>query len=258
MREKIYLKDKQVLAFFDKKANPEFWDNQWQIDDLHYHITSCNSDEEFIPAVKKYLPLGSRVLEGGCGRGQLVHALKYQGYKAIGIDFAPKIVENIKQAVPDLDVRVGDLQNLPIEDNYLDGYISVGVIEHFWEGYYPILSEMKRTLKPAGFLFISFPHMSPLRNFKARFGFYENREIFYQFALNPKQVIQDLQALGFTLKAEKAWDGLWGIMDEFPRLKPWIHPIYDYQKYQILRPHLDRLLKPITSHCSILVMQKMS
>ena len=104
--------------------------------------------------------------------GHQVHALNCQGYKARGIDFAEKTVHRVKEAVPELDIRVGDVRNLPIETNGLDGYVSIGVIEHFWEGYEAILSEMARTLKTKGFLFLDFPYMSPLRRFKVRQGKY--------------------------------------------------------------------------------------
>jgi 2-polyprenyl-3-methyl-5-hydroxy-6-metoxy-1,4-benzoquinol methylase len=82
--------------------------------------------------LKKYLPYkNNRILEGGCGDGHLVDAMNYWGYKVVGVDFAPKTVAKIKEVMPGLDVRLGDVQALDFEDEYFDGYWSMGVIEHF-------------------------------------------------------------------------------------------------------------------------------
>lgn len=263
--QRVYLEDKKALAYFNQKATSDFWDKHWEIAELRRRIVSCTSDKLFIPAVKAYLPRGTTVLEGGCGQGQLVHALRYKGYNAIGVDFAEKTVRNIKQAVPELDVRVGDVRNLPIEDEELDGYVSVGVIEHFCEGYHLVLAEMKRTLKQGGFLFISFPYMSPLRKLKVTLQNYpvsslqlieDQKETFYQFALDWKMVLQDLDLFGFVLKEAKPFDGIKGFKDELTWFKPWLQPIYDGKTHRKLRGRLDRLFRPFASHSILLIMQK--
>lgn len=262
---RVYLKDKHALAYFHNQATPGFWDEYWKIENLQEYILACKSDDLFLPLVKTYLSPGSTVLEGGCGCGQLVHALGFQGYKAIGIDFAEQTVRRIRQAVPELDIRMGDVRNLSIDTNELDGYVSVGVIEHFWEGYSLILSEMARTIKPGGFLFISFPYLSPLRKLKIQLGNYpmsssehleKQKAKFYQFALNWRDVLKDLQQRGFTLKDIKHWDGIKGFKDEVHWFIPVLQPIYDGKKYPKIRPHLDRIFKPFASHCIILVVQK--
>ena len=137
-------------------------------------------------------------------------------------------METIRQAMPELDVCLVDVRAPPIADNSLDGYISVGVIEHFWEGYTPILAEMRRTLRPGGFLFVSFPYLSPLRRWKVRLGAYprgtkaeyeERRDAFYQFALPAAQVQRDLERLGFRLLERLIWDGIKGFEDELTWLR---------------------------------------
>lgn len=261
---RLYLQDKGSIAYFQQAATPDFWDDHWAIDDLHRAITTCQSDGLFVPAVKRYLPPGSIVLEGGCGRGQLVHALTYQGYRASGIDFAVNTVERINQAVPTLDIRLGDIRQLPIPDNSLDGYISVGVIEHFWEGYHPILEEMQRTIRPGGFLFISFPQMSLIRRIKVAFkeipvgvssSLSQQADLFYQFALPPESVIKDLENIGFTLKKIHYWDGVKGLKDEIAWLRPILQPIYDGKFMPKLVPSINYLTQRFAAHCVMLVLQ---
>jgi len=262
---KIYIRDLDALAFYKAPATPDFWDHHWQIEDLRKSILSCTSDSIFIPAVKRHLPLGSTILEGGCGRGQLVHALQYQGYQAIGVDFAESTVHRINNEVHELDIRIGDVRSLDLEDGELDGYISAGVIEHFWEGYNPIIKEMARTLRVGGLLFITFPFLSPLRRLKVKMGLYPCQTInaanskcenFYQFALSDRQVLQDLERYGFRLVERRALSGIKGFKDEVTFIKPWLQEIYDGKRGRIYSRLLDTFLRLFAGHIVLLVMQK--
>jgi len=261
----IYLPDKQAIAFYLEKATPEFWDKHWQTDQLQEVIRRTKDGGLFIPAVKRRLPPGSTVLEGGCGRGQIVHALQYQGYKAIGIDFAAQTIQNIREAAPELDVRVGDVRALELPDGSLDGYVSVGVIEHFWDGYDAIAKEMYRTLKVGGFLFVSFPYLSPLRKLKIKLRQYpfsesstldDRREQFYQFALDAARVQADLETLGFEPKEQVTYDGIKGFKDEVMLFKPYLQQVYDGKRGQRWRQRLNDIFLPFASHCALLVLKK--
>jgi len=261
----IYLSDRRTLAFFRKEATPNFWDDHWIVEDLRQVILSCKTDSTFIPRIRKYLPQGSTVLEGGCGRGQLVNALRQHGYQAIGIDFASKTVARIKEAVPELDVRIGDVRSLPIDSGTLDGYISAGVIEHFWDGYEGILAEMSRTIKSSGFLFVSFPYMSPLRRFKAKTGCYESRRIdeaeglrgsFYQFAFPWQQVARDLGSHGFVQREAHPCAGIKGMKDEIGCLRNRLQSLYDGEGNRITSFALDHIFRTFAAHSLLLVMQK--
>jgi SAM-dependent methyltransferase len=262
---KIYLTDKQALAFFREKATAEFWDKHWCAADLQTLLRKSRNDRLFIPLVKKYLPKGSTVLEGGCGRGQIVSALQYQGYKAIGVDFASETIARIKEAAPELDVRHGDVCALQLPDNSLDGYISAGVIEHFWDGHQVIIKEMHRTLRVGGLLFVSFPYLSPLRRLKILFKMYpfaceheldSRSDTFYQFALSASQVQADLNNLGFQMKEFLTYDGIKGFKDEVTPFRAFLQEVYDGKRAQRWRRHLDKLFRPFASHCILLVLQK--
>jgi len=262
---KVYLVDKKMLAYYKEQASPLFWDAHWQIDDLKTYISSFRSDGTVIPMVKKYLPTGSVILEGGCGRGQLVHALQYLGYKAIGVDNAPKTILKIKEAVPDLDIRYGDVRKLNIETDSLDGYISIGVIEHFWEGYQSILSEMYRSLKIGGILFLSFPSLSPLRKFKIACRIYQlstsnlvnsQASTFYQFALDYRTVTNECSNFGFKLIKIKHTNGLKGFKDEVALFRNYFQDVFDGKKHKALRPWLEIALRNFAFHSTLLVLKK--
>jgi len=261
----IYLPDKQAIAFYRERATAEFWDKHWQTDKLQEILRGAKDDGLFIPVVKRYLPANSIILEGGCGMGYIVHALQFQGYKAIGVDFAFETIKKINEAAPELDVRYGDVRSLELPDSSLDGYVSVGVIEHFWDGHELIIKEMCRTLRVGGFLFVSFPYLSPLRRLKILLRMYpfvrkhamdSHSDTFYQFALSAHQIQADLEALGFQMKEFLTYDGIKGLKDEVAPFKPFLQEIYDGKRAPRWRRRLDRLFKPFASHCALLVFQK--
>ena len=258
--KEYYLRDKDALAYFGRKADPEFWDRHWSMQDVRKAVRACREDAWFVPAVRRFLPPGKRVLEGGCGMGHLVHALTCQGYRAVGLDNARRTVSIVHESAPELDILAGDVRSLPFLDESFDGYVSAGVIEHFWEGYGAVLEEMRRVLRPGGFLFVSFPHMSPLRRLKRRLGRYllegAMPEGFYQFALHRERVLRDFEARGFVCRDRIPYDGLKGLKDEVGFLKPLLQPVYDGKSLRRLRPWLDRLSLPFASHMMLLVLQK--
>ena len=263
--KKIYLKDKKKIAVFSKKATSLFWDTHWKTDNLKRRIENCTDDHVFIPLVKKNLSKGSRILEGGCGQALLVHALNYQGYNTTGIDFAKETVREVNTVLPSIDVRYGDVESLPFTDNYFHGYISVGVIEHFWNGYNKVFKEMSRVIKDGGLLFISFPYMSPLRKVKSVLNLYrksvfekqkKNENNFYQYMLDKNIVIRDLKEIGFSVREIITYDGIKGFKDEVQLFNKQLQLMYDGIKYCKYRNKLDKLLKPFTSHMCLFVCEK--
>ena len=147
-REISWWPDRKKLVFWGEKPSPSFWDERWRTDNWKRQITSSRNSKYRRWLLQKYLPnTRARILEGGCGYGHLVDAMRYWGYQAIGVDYAEGTVRKINEIAPELDIRTGDVTSLEFEDEYFDGYWSLGVIEHFWEGYEKVLSEMRRVLR---------------------------------------------------------------------------------------------------------------
>ena len=225
----FYDKLNNRLIYLRSTATEEFWDQHWQnqkIDppDLPPYLQALRGQffgRDFVlRTTKQYLALGQSVVDGGCGLGQYVRRLSQAGYEAYGVDFAPHTIAQVTQHYPELDVRVGDVRALPFSDCFFDGYWSLGVIEHFWNGYSEIASEIHRVLKPGGYLFVTFPTMSKLRHIKRILRRYpiwsptEEPPGFYQFALDPIQVEDAFRNLGFSLIERSGIDGSKGIRDE--------------------------------------------
>jgi SAM-dependent methyltransferase len=62
--------------------------------------------------VKHDIPIGSRVLDVGCGRGQLVQFLYELGFDVTGIDESQSAIEQARRAAPQLDLRHGRADEL--------------------------------------------------------------------------------------------------------------------------------------------------
>jgi|HubBroStandDraft_5_1064220.scaffolds.fasta_scaffold39677_2 SAM-dependent methyltransferase len=208
MRRVVYWPATERLVYLDAKATPEFWDARWRAEGRPLPLSP---GDPVLRVTPRYLPRGSRVLEGGCGRANKVKAMADAGYRAVGIDFAEQSVSQAKIDYPGLDIRLGDVRSLDIPDGSFDGYWSIGVIEHFWKGYGEILTEAARILRPRGFLFLTAPWFSPYRQRKSRAGGYPQMdfdsepELFYQFALSGDEIRTQLAAHGFELLL---WRGL--------------------------------------------------
>lgn len=216
-----YDKDNSRLVYNGKKATEEFWDQQWEelMDEM---LKKPPQNRYYTYITKKFLSAGSKILEGGCGMGDKVHAFDKSGFNAYGVDFAPKVVEKIKKNWPHLKVDCADVRKLPYEDNFFDGYWSFGVIEHFYNGFDDILNEMQRVIKKDGFLFLTFPMMNLIRKSKARRNCYPvylkesvDLNCFYQFALDPISVKQKLNEHGFILECEGGLSSIACIGEEY-------------------------------------------
>ena len=204
-----------------KTASPIFWDEKWSKEDIG--VYSSRSVAPILSITKKYLSASSLILEGGCGTGGKVAAFTDAGFRVIGIDCADKTVARLNLLRPGYDVRKGDVFSLDISDGFFDGYWSFGVIEHFWNGYLGILHEANRVLRESGYLFLTFPCMSPVRKLKAEVGLYRDwgggesePDGFYQFMLDASAVIEDLNRSGFIVRESQVIQLASGVKQEFP------------------------------------------
>jgi SAM-dependent methyltransferase len=228
---RYYDKTNHQLVYVNQKADPQFWDEQWSTNNFVKAIKGPKN-RFTVRFTTKYLKRGARLLEGGCGRGDKVYALHRQGYDVYGVDYASKTVQQINEYTPELKVSLGDVRNLQFDNDFFDGYWSFGVIEHFYDGYFPILKEMHRVLKNGGYLFLTTPSMSLLRSIKAKLGCYPKfqetddiKQNFYQFALNSKSVTYNFERIGFQLIEMKFYGGNIGIQQDANLCEPIFNPV---------------------------------
>lgn len=105
---------------------------------------------------------GLRVLDAGCGRGEVLLACARAGAEVAGIDYAQAAVEisrDTLSGVSGADIRQGDISRLPWPDASFDRVLSGDVIEHLDPAdAEAMLREAHRVLKPGGWLVL---HTAP-------------------------------------------------------------------------------------------------
>lgn len=260
---KFYDKKNKRLAVFEESATSQFWDKHWQINDVDFDVKQGKRNWFVKRYTTKFLDKGFRILEGGCGIGQNVYGLKCWGYDAYGVDFAQETIKRTKNAFPELKLSVQDVKRLDFPASFFDGYWSLGVIEHCFNGFNEILKEAGRVIRPKGFLFLTFPFMSPLRRVKAKLGLYqafesEQSNNFYEFILNADLVKKEAKKYGFIVKASCPFDAVKGLKDEISFLRFVFQKLYDSKNIvsRGIRFLSSILLSKFAGHCVLLVFQK--
>ena len=92
---------------------------------------------------------GVDLLEVGCGSGTALRLAADRGADVTALDAAPAFVEHARRRVPGADVRVGDLQFLPYEDESFDVVMGFNAFQYAAD---PLaaLDEARRVLRPGG------------------------------------------------------------------------------------------------------------
>lgn len=274
-RVKYFDAKKNEMIYVKERATPNFWNRLWNhaIDKSSRNKKGGGRGRysDVVRITKKYLrPDEGPILEGGCGLGDKVISLVQNGYDCIGVDYAKKAVEYANKTHPEIKIKYGNVEQLDFEDEYFAGYWSLGVIEHFWDGYQSIAKEMFRVIRPGGYLFLSFPYMNFFRKIKAQIGLYGSvshhvdNKTFYQFALNMTRVIKDYQSLGFSLIKKYNKSVLFGLKDEIRCLESFIDFIAKHKGHNFLTKagyysidnSLNYLVGSFFGHTILLVFKK--
>lgn len=253
------------LIYIMDHSNGTFWDDQWQQHGINKILSAPPLNNFVVKLTQKHLPLGSKILEAGCGMGDKVYRLAAVGFDAVGVDFAPNTIDLIKKNWPHLNVHNADVRKLPFDDNSFDGYWSLGVIEHFYSGYEDVLAEMSRVVKTDGYLFLTFPYMNWIRKYKAKRKIYPcmneshvDLSKFYQFALNEKKVVDTLTAKGFELVYSTNLGGFKNIKDEVKCLNTVFTKLQSSKSLiaRVLRKGIDEITSPFVGHVYVGVFKK--
>ena len=118
------------------------------------------------PAMISMLPdiEGARILDAGCGSGWYAMQLLERGATVEGIDLSPAMVDyaRVRLRAAGIDervtLRVADLaQQLPFTDATFDGIVSP-LVMHYMRDWRPALKELRRVLRPRGWLLFSTHH----------------------------------------------------------------------------------------------------
>lgn len=92
---------------------------------------------------------GNRVLDVGCGTGDLAIAARDAGGEVTGIDFAPAMLARARRKAPDIDWVEGDALAVPFDDSSFDVVLTGFTVRNL-EDASAGLAEMRRVLRRGG------------------------------------------------------------------------------------------------------------
>ena len=114
----------------------------------------ARSEEQQVPTYEEALRRvslqpGQRVLDVGCGVGVFLRLVADRGAEPFGIDASEALVAAARERVPEADVRVGDMEALPYEDDSFD--LVTGFNSFFFAtDFVAALREAHRVARPDG------------------------------------------------------------------------------------------------------------
>lgn len=124
----------------------------------------CNNYENVKTEFSDYFKEESlNILDLGCSTGIAGQGIcDISKHKYIGIDITHEYIDFAKKQRPGVDYRVMDGRNLAFPDHFFDIVMFVGVLHHMDnQTAEACLKEVRRTLKPTGFLLIAEPVFTP-------------------------------------------------------------------------------------------------
>jgi len=123
---------------------------------------------------------GERVLDLGCGTGQLTRLIanSVPEGEIVGVDLTPEMIEQARKELPPqyssaVDFKIGKGESLDLETGYFDSAASAFTLRNV-EDIRQVLSEMQRVVKPGGKVYTLELAKPSIPLFKDLYFFYFN------------------------------------------------------------------------------------
>lgn len=137
-----------VRDYFDRHAHA--WVEAAYVGDVRFPVGS-ERVRLAIEGVAPAMSQGARLVDLGCGGGQLcVHAASL-GWRTVGVDVAPAMIEEARAAAGDLEIDwlVAPYDESGLPDGEFDAVTALGLIEYLDEDD-GLFAEAARLLRPGG------------------------------------------------------------------------------------------------------------
>lgn len=142
---------------------------------------------------------GKKVLDIGCGAGQITDYLAQNGIESIGIDFSDELLKIAKRDFPSLNFILADICEYEQKEQ-VDGIITKDVLFHLSdENLITVLQKFRRMLKPNGNLCIimDMPKEAGEQIFVEELD--AKYKIYYNY-LTPEKLRDLLEKTGFNIE----------------------------------------------------------
>ncbi len=143
------------------------WENSFV--DLNKNLFSADAVKGYdvFSSVENLINKSSKILDFGCGKGNLVKDFRDRGYSnSYGVDPSELLLTNTEaEAAYPGCLKKLDGSKLPFENSTFDVVYSSGVLHHIdWSDYISVFQEIRRVLKPGGHFIYLEPRKSIARS----------------------------------------------------------------------------------------------
>lgn len=144
-------------------AVARFWDHASGSESFRAVYFSRMVGRGIVNFLRRTTALEGRILDYGCGPGYLAAALVDAGVACEGVDFSPASVEEANRRLAGHPLWRGAVAaqgtTLDLPAAAFDGIVCLETIEHVTDPRLdPFLAELRRLLRPGGWLFLTTPH----------------------------------------------------------------------------------------------------
>jgi SAM-dependent methyltransferase len=103
-----------------------------------------------VATVEALAPLsGLRLLDAGCGTGLALRLAAERGARVSGLDASAALLDMVRGQLPDADLRVGDIEDLPYDDATFDVVTAFNSIQYAADPKTAV-AELARAARPGG------------------------------------------------------------------------------------------------------------
>ena len=104
----------------------------------------------------------NRIMDGGCGSGEMMRKMLDAGFakSGVGVEPDPQLFALLQENIggrPNVQTVQSGLEKIPLADNYVDAIMTTQVLEHIVD-HESVAAEFYRVLQPGGLLLAGVPH----------------------------------------------------------------------------------------------------
>ena len=145
----------EIPIYFDSLSR--HWSEKYAVDGSMRHRI-----ERFARPLREGLPPGSKVLDFGCGTGEIGMALARVGFEVTGFDTSPGMLEVARRncagtSIEFIGGELNGISKVPISDRTFKGIVASSVLEYAAKPQAQ-LAELARILDDRGLLVMSVPN----------------------------------------------------------------------------------------------------
>jgi len=160
--------ERDLVAFLETYALPTgifyalsmFTRSKLSIKDMKQSLDFLfNPTPTITKTLREHLSANSRILDFGCGRGQITCALVLRGFQAYGVDISQDALEIARKLAYKLNCKatfyLAENNKLPFPDEHFDAALSFWTFHEVQQDQMPqTVAELHRTVRRDGYAFI--------------------------------------------------------------------------------------------------------